>query len=504
MSHLGIDLGTTFSLAAHLNAQGIPTLFPDMYDANQFRTPSVAILGEDVCFVGALAENAEEDEPGVGVIRHVKLALGTDQIWQDEAGREWRAETISALYLKKLARDVEAHTQEEIEHLVITVPANFSDAQRRATKHAALLAGLPNPTLVEEPVAAATFYGVEKARGDNTIFTYDLGGGTFDATIVQSSPDGLYALATEGRNDVGGKAVNEALIAFVAAEFKAMHGYDPLTDPTGYPVMNRFAEEAKIALSRPGLGQFRKTLAISGRMMELVITRTQFEKLITPIVEKTFGVCDSVLNRVGFSWGEMDKILLAGGSTFLPMVSSLLRERAGANSRNFVTNQPHHAVAYGAALIAAQLAGKATRVPQLHRNLTATDLGIRVWNKETNSADLKVLIPSNTPLPAKYKHTFYTNRPDQTRLIIELVQRNAGDPMGQSLGYFAFGPLANPRKNLPLEVTISCDMEGLVQVSAMQPDTGREIKHTVGGPDGEIVNWFNEQKELIDSVRINE
>ena len=213
MNYLGIDLGTTFSLVSYMNSQSLPALFPDYHDANEFRTPSVVHISEEGCFVGQSLEEVLEDEPGLSQARFFKLDMGVEEsVYSDHLERDWLPESLSALVLKKLMRDVEAFLHEEVNGVVITVPANFNDAQRTATKHAAFLAGLPAPTLIEEPIAAATYYGFSEKGGEQTLFVYDLGGGTFDATVLQSSPEGLYALATEGTNKIGGKGIDELIM----------------------------------------------------------------------------------------------------------------------------------------------------------------------------------------------------------------------------------------------------------------------------------------------------
>lgn len=505
MAHVGIDLGTTFSLIGQVNAQGVPSLFPDYYDANQFRTPSIAYLGEDSLLVGGIAEDLLADDPGLPVIRFVKLAMGDDDVvYEDARGRNWRPEAISALYLRKLLRDMEAFIQEQAETAVIAVPANFNDVQRRATKLAARLAGLNNVTLIEEPTAAATYYGGAEAGADQTLFIYDLGGGTFDATVLQASPDGLFALSTEGCNDVGGKSIDEMIAKHIAGDFQTVHGVDPLADPVSASHLLRFAESAKIKLSKPNIGQVRETLLLSGRAHEVVLTRSQFEHVIGPLIDKTLEVASRCLEGAGLDWGAMDKLLLAGGSTMMPLVREKLRIASGLAADRMIIKQPHQAVAYGAALIAAKLAGENTGGPALHRQIASNDLGLRVWDKQRNRADIEVLIKQNTPLPARHSRTFYTTRPDQTRVIVELVQRLNQDDEGESLGLMAFGPIENPRKNYPVEVDIRCDLEGLVHVSARDPETGQSLQQTMGDDIGGDLSWFDEQAKLVETAVFNE
>jgi molecular chaperone DnaK len=203
--HVGIDLGTTFSLIARVDARGIPVLFPDRHEAERFKTPSVVHIGPEGALVGQAVEELLEDAPELPVSRFVKLSMGREEpAFVDHLGRAWPPEAISALILKKLARDVAADTDEPIDGAILSVPAHFNDPQRQATRHAGELAGLKVIDLVEEPVAAATYYGAHTAPAGSTILVYDLGGGTFDATILHVDARGLYVLATDGVSDLGG------------------------------------------------------------------------------------------------------------------------------------------------------------------------------------------------------------------------------------------------------------------------------------------------------------
>ena len=204
MLYLGIDLGTTFSLVAYMNDHGQPTLFPDFHNANEFRTPSVVHIGTEGCFVGTAVEEILDDEPGLNHARFFKLAMGNNQaIFTDHLNRYWWPQSLSALVLKKMLQDVETFAQDEVGGALITVPANFNNAQRRATREAAQMAGLQRVKLLDEPVAAATFYGFNHKGKEQTLFVYDLGGGTFDATVLQVGDQGLYSFATAGRNQHG-------------------------------------------------------------------------------------------------------------------------------------------------------------------------------------------------------------------------------------------------------------------------------------------------------------
>ncbi|MBL8270983.1 Hsp70 family protein [Steroidobacter sp.] len=481
----------------------MPTLFPDFHDANEFRTSSVVHVGPQGCLVGSVLEELLQEDPSLAVARFAKLNLGqSDPVYTDHLGRSWTAEGISAIILRKMLRDVGAFASESIGSVTVTVPASFNDAQRKGTKAAVALAGLPSATLAEEPVAAAVYYGLSESVRDQTLLVYDFGGGTFDATLLQASPKGVFAIATDGVA-VGGKDIDERLMRQVAVEFQRQHGFSPLEDPVSRATLWRFANETKIQLSKPGRGLVRKTLLLSGRTLDFTITRSQFDKLIEPLVEQTLQVCERTLLGAGLSWSMVDKVLQVGGSSLLPIAHDALRRRSGKAAEELICKQPHQAVAYGAALLAG--AGRLDsdgEGPEV-RQIAAFDLGIRVADKATGRPTVQVLIPRNAPLPASNVATFYTTRPDQTRLVIEVVQCKS-EGQESSLGRFAFGPIRKPRKNYPIEIQLRYDSEGMAVVVARDPSTNEVMERQLGAEDDVASNALREQRGWLAGLRINE
>jgi molecular chaperone DnaK len=506
MQFLGIDLGTTFSLVAYVNSQGVPALFPDFHDANEFRTSSVVHISEEGCLVGGALEELLEDEPGLTQARFFKLALGKNEpVYQDHQNKGWLPQSLSALILKKLMRDVEAFLHETVDGIVIAVPANFNDAQRKATKHAALLAGLPSPALIEEPIAAATYYGYADKSGEQTLFVYDLGGGTFDATVLQSSPDGLFALATEGTNDVAGKDVDELIMKQVAQEFERAHGQNLMNDPVSINQLRQFATTTKLSLAKPGRNQVRKTLLLAGKTLDFVITRLQFETMINHLIDETIKVCEKCLDSAGLDWMMIDKVLLTGGSSLLPLVTDKIALACDKPREDIVCKQPHQAVAYGAALIAEQrnanVKGNATA--NALQRISAYELGVRARNRETGEPMVQVLVKKNMPVPAAESTTFYTTRDDQPRMVIEVVQQKSAGEQEKSLGYFIFG-IDEPRNNYPVEITLAYDLEGMVKVTAKDPETGKVLEQIMD-EDGQAMDQvLMEQKKWLANISINQ
>lgn len=354
MTILGIDLGTTNSVAAFINAQGIPTVVPDQLDASNFQTRSVIGFDERHALVGTPALELQHDAAGSEPIRFVKSFMGAnyDHLWQDGRGNGWRAETLSALILKKLTQDVSAFTSPELENLVIGVPANFNHRQRQATKVAAALADLPMPTLVDEPIAAAMFLGQENPS-DRTIFIYDFGGGTFDATIVQVEGDGLYVLATRGANDLGGRNLDDELLDVLAQDFRRQTGLDPRRDSVAAARLADFAEQTKMALSDPAVPLVEDTLVLAQRVFEASLSRNMLEQVAAPAIDRTIEVSQAVLAETGLGWADIDMMVMVGGSSLAPAIEDRLRRESGLPPHKIVSRQPHFAVAYGLAMAAA-------------------------------------------------------------------------------------------------------------------------------------------------------
>jgi len=499
---LGIDLGTTYSLVAALNAQGVPVLVPDRHRAAELRTPSAVHIAGSEALVGLSIEELLIDDPGLPVARGFKRTMGEPQpAHRDADGREWDAESLSALVLRKLLADVEAFAAEEVDDCVITVPANFNDAQRRATRLAARLAGLTRVQLIEEPIAAAAFYGYSEKCAEQTLFVYDFGGGTFDATVLQISEGRLFVLATEGHNGLGGRKIDAAIAEVMAKDIAARYGRDPLAEPAATEVLRRLAEEAKIALSRPGRGVLRKTLLAGGRVNEVSLSSEQIARVLTPIVDETLVVSLRCLEGAGLGWNQIDRILLTGGSSLLPQVTRRVLEVSGKPSTAIDCLHPHQAVAYGAALLADMSASQSEAQPL--NAVAPYHLGLRVRDPANGRDRIEVMIKRNTPLPVRQTATFYTTRPEQTRIVFDVVQSKGESEVVASLGHFAFGPIRRPRKNYPVEVSLAYDTEGMVRVTARDLVTGEALERELAGDQNPDLTRFSRGKSLLQGVTVN-
>ncbi len=476
---VGIDLGTTFSLVSYINSAGTPTLCPSRRDPQRFQTPSVVHIGERGCLVGDIVEELLLEEPSVPVCRFAKLSMNRpgETIYADATGRGYTAEAISALVLRKLKEDAEAACNESITGAVITVPANFNDAQRQATVNAGRLADIPVLGLVEEPLAAATFFGLNTKGGERLIFVFDIGGGTLDATLLSATPDGLYAIATEGADNIGGKNFDELIISVVADQFRGQYGVDPRNDAESAQRLRLFATQAKIQLSAPATTVISRPLILGGKSLRVTFNRAQFETAAEPWLEACQEVCERALKSQSLDWNDVDELILTGGSSLVPCVERRVREMSGLQPARIRREQPHASVAYGAALLAEQFHGtKKTAAPPLKQQVTSNELGLRVFDPKERKPVFHPMIEKNVPVPVTAKQTFYTQTATQTSVTLELLQRKDPFTPPETLGQFSFGPLRRPSEGHPLAVELGYDGTGRVKVTATDGRTGESVE----------------------------
>ena len=493
---VGIDLGTTFSLVSYLNPKGVPALCPDRLNSSRFQTPSVVHVGANGAVVGDLCEALITDDPGALICRFAKLGMGKpDPVYTSWDKTNYRPEAISALILRKMMRDAEAHLDDEITGAVITIPAHFNEAQRQATVDAGRLADLPVLGLVEEPVAAAAYFGIESRGGEETVFVFDLGGGTLDATILQASPTGLYVLATEGTDNLGGKNFDVVIMGIVREQFEAMHRLDLRKDAEAMQKLRMFATAAKLEVNDGDNESINKSVILGGKQLKVTFNRRHFETGSEALLDACEEVCERVLKAVAMTWSDMDHVILTGGSSLLPCVERKLREISKLPAARIQRKQPHAAVAYGAALLAEQLYGKGeTIAPPLKQSVTTNEVGLRVMDPVKKKPVFRTLIEKHVPVPVSVKQTVYTHRADQQSVTLELMQRKNDFEAPELLGQFTFGPLAQPELNYPIEVEIGFSAMGRTSVIAKDSRTGLKLEREVTNQESE--NWADVYQHL--------
>ena len=468
---IGIDLGTTNSCVSVMEG-GEAVVIPNA-EGNR-TTPSVVAFSKDgERMVGQVAKRQAITNPDRTVIS-IKREMGSDYK-VDIDGKKYTPQEISAMILQKLKADAEAYLGQTVTEAVITVPAYFTDAQRQATKDAGKIAGLEVKRIINEPTAAALAYGVDK-ESDQKIMVYDLGGGTFDVSVLEVGDGVIEVLATAGNNRLGGDDFDKAVMDWMAAEFKKDTGIDLTGDKVAMQRLKEAAEKAKIELS--GVTSTNINLpyitadATGPKHLDVTLTRAKFNELTAHLVEATMGPVRQAMGDAGLSGSDISKVLLVGGSSRIPAVQEAVKKITG--KEGFKGINPDECVAVGAAIQAGVLTGDVKGLLLL--DVTPLSLGI-----ETMGGVMTKLIERNTTIPAKKSQIFTTAADNQTSVEVHVLQgEREMAQYNKTLGRFHLDGIAPARRGVPqIEVTFDIDANGIVNVTAKDMGTGKEQNITI-------------------------
>ncbi|ERK31954.1 molecular chaperone DnaK [Clostridium intestinale] len=503
---IGIDLGTTNSCVAVMEG-GDPVVIANAEGART--TPSVvSFQANGDRLVGQVAKRQSITNPDKTIIS-IKRHMGTGHKTNID-GKDYTPQEISAMVLQKIKADAESYLGETVTQAVITVPAYFNDSQRQATKDAGKIAGLEVLRIINEPTAAALAYGLDKMDTNQKIFVYDLGGGTFDVSILELG-DGVFEVkATNGDTKLGGDDFDQKIIDFIAESFRAENGIDLRNDKMALQRLKEAAEKAKIELSSSTQTiinlPFITADATGPKHIDLTLTRAKFNELTHDLVQRTIEPMRKALNDAGLSIGEIDKVLLVGGSTRIPAVQEAVKNFTGKDPSKGVN--PDECVAVGAAIQGGVLTGDVKDVLLL--DVTPLTLGI-----ETLGGVATPLIERNTTIPTRKSQVFSTAADSQTSVEIHVVQgERQMAPDNKTLGRFTLSGIAPAPRGIPqIEVTFDIDANGIVKVSATDKGTGKEANITITAStnlsDDEIdkavkeaEKFAEEDKKRKDSIEI--
>ena len=520
---IGIDLGTTNSCVAVLES-GAPRVIENSEGART--TPSIiAFSGDGEVLVGQSAKRQAITNPkntffavkrligrrfkddvvqkDINMVPYKIVAADNGDAWLEANGKKMAPPEISSRVLMKMKKDAEAYLGEEVTEAVITVPAYFNDSQRQATKDAGRIAGLEVKRIINEPTAAALAYGMDKKRGDQKIAVYDLGGGTFDISIIEiAEVDGEHqfeVLSTNGDTFLGGEDFDLRVIDYIADEFKKENGIDLHSDPLALQRLKETAEKAKIELSSSQQTEINLpyiTADASGpKHLNLKLTRAKLESLVEDLIERTKGPCLTAIKDSGLSTTEIDEVILVGGQTRMPKVQDFVKALFGKEPRKDVN--PDEAVAVGAAIQAGVLGGQVKDILLL--DVTPLSLGI-----ETLGGVMTKLIEKNTTIPTKTAQVFSTAEDNQTAVTVHVLQGEREMAAGnKSLGRFDLSDLPMAPRGIPqIEVTFDIDANGILHVAAKDKATGKQqsirITASSGLSDDEVQRMIKDAEAHAD------
>ena len=513
---VGIDLGTTYSVVAMVDEFGQPKIIPNA--DNQRTTPSVIYFDGATAYVGAIAKD-QISLSAANTIQFIKPFIGRRRKRFSLSGQDFSPEELSAMILRKVVQDAEAGlgSTRRISHAVITVPAFFTEQQRKSTEDAGRIAGLNVMGIINEPTAAALAYGFDTLGIDKTVLVYDLGGGTFDVTVMRISGNAITMLATDGDVQLGGKDWDERIIDYAAEVFEQRHGLDPRQRPDVLPSLYAQAEQAKLRLSK--LPMTKLSITCDGMVETVDLSRAQFESMTEDLLSQTETTLRLTVQEAGLDFGQIDECLLVGGSTRMSAVRSMIQSLLGREPRHLIN--PDECVALGASIHAVMMQmrlgsqGKAVPLPSVHDEqldrfrqmeehlINAHTLGILALNGGGGQVVVPI-IPRRATIPRREMRTFRTSAPNQQQIRIVVMEGEGEQPEAcAQLGTCLIKGLPEGlAQGTPIEVCFECTHDGRLEVTARLPTIQQtvqsQIARTMGMTDEEITR----SRQRLDVLRV--
>ena len=509
---VGIDLGTTFSAVAWVDASGHVEVLPNI--DGELTTQSAVFFEGNTVLVGREAAKAALLEPGKSA-QCFKRDMGKERYRREVCGKDMRPEVLSAIVLRKLRQDAEQRLG-PIRDAVISVPAYFDDTRRKATQDAGDIAGLTVRGIINEPTAAAISYGYSARSpqsGERIFLVYDLGGGTFDATLMRASGNELATLATDGDVMLGGGDWDQRILNYVADEFARRAGADPREDPFANQDLALRVEQAKRTLARRTSATI--PVAHAGQRLGIPLDRTKFAELTSDLLSRTRSTIELLVTQARLTWDQVDEVLLAGGATRMAMVREMVAEVAGKPAN--ATLEEDLAVAKGAAIHAASLrAGTAEQTPAFqhaaaaklkdlkHHNVNAHSFGVAARDRATGEMRNVVLIPKNSPIPAQQKRSFGVTEANAREVQVTILEGEAPTAKGcKEIGTCRIRGLpAGLPKGSPIDVAFAYSQEGRIHVQARARDADRTVFVEIMRPEGLTANGIDHHRRGVAGLEV--
>lgn len=502
---LGIDLGTSNTVAASLSRDGNPVIIPDVNNRELQTTPSMALIDGKKAYAGHFAENLFEAFPQKKLISFFKRYFGTQEpVYFDDFNNAWFSESVAALLLKKIDHDAQLFLPDGYKNLVITVPAHYNDIQRKSVIEAARLANMELSGIIEEPIAAALSYGSSNRNiQDEIILVYDFGGGTFDLTLITKSGNELHVIAKDGVNKLGGKEFDEIISNHIKSSYVKAYGGSFPEDKLTANRLQKIAEQIKIQINQMEDRRNVKRWMMFGRdAFECTFEYDMYAQKANELIAKTETAVNRCLRSLGMTMNDITKIIMIGGTSTSKLVYNYWKSRV-TDKQELIAHQPLSSVAKGAALYAASLGGDSNGSDVRPINLkSVSTYNIGLLPEFGSNGKIDLVIHRNTPLPVSSKKTYKINPQQHPLFSIELVQFWDADEEVHKLGTIMIGPI-QAFSEVYLDVIIENKLNGTISVKVKNSDTQKDVKFEFRKKQSQHKYDFNTQKSLVESVYLN-